>query len=133
MVAPYTVMVDINGRVWAVLDILGMIILAVGAFGVMEMIGIDFQISIGLMVIGIILILISSAFIQIDGHLLRKEDEAYRRFEEIKNKARSVPNDLKEGYLIDYTAEPDNAVSYGRQELMTEPGPDDKVVVHEPY
>lgn len=105
-------MVKINGYVWVVLEILGMVMLTAGAFGIMDIIGLDMQASIGSMVLGIMLIIISSAFIQIEGHELRKEDKEFRRFDAVRNEARLVPNDLKEGYLIDYTAEPCNAVSY---------------------
>jgi hypothetical protein len=44
---------------------------------------------------------------------LRREHDEFRRFDEVRKKARQVPNNLKEGYLIDYTAEPDSAISLG--------------------
>jgi hypothetical protein len=105
-------MVNINRYAWAIMEILGMVLLVFGAFGVMGLIGLGHQASIGLMVLGIMLILISSIFIQIEGHELRKEDDGYRRFEEVRDEARLVPDNLNEGYVIDYTAEPGKAVSY---------------------
>ena len=106
-------MVKINGYVWTVLIILGMIMLTVGAFGVFGFIVLDQEISIGLMVLGIMFIIISSIFIQIEGHMLRRKDSEFHKFEEVRDETRQVPNDLDEGYLIDYTAEPGSAVGQG--------------------
>jgi hypothetical protein len=108
-------MVKIEKYAWTIMEILGIVLLAVGAFGVIDIVRLDQQISIGLMVLGIMLISISSGFIHLEGNELRKEDHEIRRFIKIRDEARLVPNDLKEGYLIDYTAEePDTAVRYVR-------------------
>ncbi|MDR1690627.1 MAG: hypothetical protein LBR42_02130 [Candidatus Methanoplasma sp.] len=115
-------MVKIKRPVWAVSDVIGMAVLTVGALGIIGIINLDQTLSAALIAIGIIVISVSSAFIQIDGMKLRKEHSEYQRFDEIKRDARLVPNDLKEGYLIDYTAEPSRAISYKNKEPEPEAG-----------
>jgi len=122
-----------KGHTWAFLDVIGMALLSAGALGVIEIISLGQLTSEILMAVGIVLIVISSTFIQVEGtrlrkeqeefeksevqrsyelEALRKEQEEFERFEEIRNDARWVPNDLDEPYLIDYTAEPSRAISY---------------------
>jgi hypothetical protein len=106
-------MVRLHGSVWTVLMIFGMILLAAGAFSVIFILNPDVTMSAVYMVAGIALILVSSAFIHLDGSKLRKKDEDFWRFDEIRTEARKVPNNLKEGYMIDYNApEPGKAVSF---------------------
>jgi len=105
-------MIMVKRYVWAVLDIIGMVILAAGALGMVELISLGYQISKVLLAAGVVLIIISSAFIQLEGWRLRKKNNEFMRFDTIRNDARRVPNDLEEPYLIDYTAEPSCAISY---------------------
>ena len=109
-------MVKINRSVWTASDIIGMILLAVGIFGFIELMPLDQIVSEVLMGAGIILIVISAVFIQMEGRKLRKESEEFRRVDEIRRDARLVPNDLKGGYQIDFTAEPSRAISYRNNE-----------------
>ena len=96
---------------WALLDVLGMVLLAAGAFVIVTQFPFP-RIAEIVLVIGIIIIVVSSFFIFLEGRKLRKEDEKFRRFEKKRASARQVPNDLEEGYLIDYTADPDQVVSF---------------------
>ena len=105
-------MIIVKRYIWAILDIIGMVLLAVGALGVVELISLDYLMSKILIAVGIALIVISSIFIQVEGWRLRKENDEFQRFDEIRNDARRVPNDLVEPYLIDYTAEPSCAICY---------------------
>ncbi|MDR2698474.1 MAG: hypothetical protein LBB30_02195 [Candidatus Methanoplasma sp.] len=105
-------MVKINRSVWTVADIVGMVLVAVGILGFIEVISVDQTLSEVLMAVGMVLIAISAVFIQIEGGRLRKEGEEYKRFDEIRTNARRVPNDLEESYQIDYTAEPSRAIRY---------------------
>ncbi len=109
-------MVKVSGAASVAMNLIGLILLAVGAFGIFFTSSHNLTIQIFYMAAGIILIIASSVLIQMEGSRLRKEDNEYRRFEEIKMEARRVPNDLKDGYLIDYTADPCNAVSYRSNE-----------------
>ena len=125
----------VKGSVWAAADVIGMAILAVGALGYIDIFTLDSMASIALIVIGIIIIIISSVFIQLDGMRLRKEHDEFRRFEEIRNEARIVPNDLNEPYQIDYTAEPSRAIIYKKNEpiketrLAAREEPEDEVLI----
>ncbi|MCL2296360.1 MAG: hypothetical protein FWC29_04685 [Methanomassiliicoccaceae archaeon] len=106
-------MVKVDPSLWMVLNVVGMALLVVGALSIMLITPPESTISAVFMAAGIILIVVSAVFVGIDGHKLRKEDEEFRRFEAIRDEARRVPDDLKEGYVIDYTAEdPDKAISY---------------------
>ncbi|MDR0309897.1 MAG: hypothetical protein LBH88_03985 [Candidatus Methanoplasma sp.] len=105
---------------WALLDIIGMLLLAVGAFGVIGFISVPMLASQVLIAAGIIAIAVSALFIHLDGRELRKEHEEFMRFDEIRKDARLVPNDLDEGYIIDYTAEPSRAISYRNNESEPE-------------
>lgn len=105
---------------WAMLDIVGMLILLVGVLGVIGIIPLGVNPSAAVMVVGIVMIVIASAFIQRQGKRLRKEHEEFIRFDEIRREARKVPNDLEEGYVIDYTAEPSRAISYKNNEVQEE-------------
>lgn len=101
-----------------------MVLLAAGALAIMLVTPPKVSVSTVYIAVGIAIIIISSAFIALDGRKLRKEDTEFRRFERIRDEARHVPNDLKEGYLIDYTAEePDGAISYvsNGSEVQDEP------------
>ena len=104
-------MVKVNGQIWALLDVLGMVLLAAGAFMIMTMFPFP-ETAKALIAIGIVFIVVASAFILLEGRRLRIEDNEFRRFEEIRDSARMVPNDLDEGYLIDYTADPEDAIFY---------------------
>jgi hypothetical protein len=109
-------MVKADRSVWTALDIVGMMILIAGALGVIGYLTLSQMVSEILIAVGIALIIISSIFIHNEGRKLRKEYEEYERFDEIRNDARSVPNDLNEGYMIDYTEEPSRAISYKNNE-----------------
>jgi hypothetical protein len=104
-------MAKVDRRIWAILDIIGMILLAVGALTIMMSFPIP-EYAEAVMLVGIILIVVASVFIFLIGRELRKEDMEFRRFEGIRDSARMVPNDLDEGYVIDYTADPDDAIFY---------------------
>jgi len=117
-------MVRVDASLWTVLSVVGMILLVAGALTVMFVRPPDMTISKIFMAVGIVFIIVSAVFISIDGWKLRKEDREFRRFEKIRDDAALVPNDLKDGYLIDYTADPDDAISY----TSNEPEP-----VHEEY
>jgi len=105
-------MVKVDGPLWAILDVLGMVLLAAGAIFVMQTTSPDLSASMALIAAGIVLIVVSSVFIGISGRRFRKEYEEFERFDEIRTGALQVPDDLEEGYLIDYTGEPDNAIRY---------------------
>jgi len=105
-------MVRVDASLWTVLNVAGMILLAAGALTVIFAKYPNPTVSAMFMVAGIIFIVVSAVFVSSDGRKLRKEDEEFRRFEKIRDDARLIPNDLKEGYLIDYTADPENAISY---------------------
>ncbi|MCL1810692.1 MAG: hypothetical protein FWG41_00500 [Methanomassiliicoccaceae archaeon] len=113
-------MIKVERYVWTILDIIGMVLLIVGVLGVIDILSIGTDTSIKVMAAGIVLIVVSSIFIQIEGMRLRREHDEFRRFDEIREKARLVPNDLDEGYLIDYTAEPGSAIDYKENEPPNE-------------
>jgi hypothetical protein len=108
-------MFKVKRWVWALLVIIGMILLAVGAFGVTGIIPLGIESEI-MMAAGIIIMALSSAVIQLMGSKLKKEFKEFERFEQIRNDALLVPNNLKEGYVIDYTAEPSRAICYRNNE-----------------
>jgi len=92
-----------------------MILLAVGACTIMFIVHPETLVSSIFIFAGIVLIVTASVFISLDGRELRKEDAEYRRFETIRDEARLVPNDLDEGYIIDYTAtDPNIGISFRR-------------------
>jgi len=125
-------MVKVNGFVWTVLEIMGMVLLAAGALSLIFAHSLNTTIQIVYIMAGIALIIVSSAFIQLEGSKLRKEDKEYRRFEKIRDEARAVPNDLDEGYIIDYTADPERAVSYrsnSDRRVVADRPADDSVVI----
>lgn len=105
-------MITVKKEVWPLLDIVGLVILTIGALGIMEVISVGITLSSVILAIGIILIVTASIFIFLDGHNLRKEFKEFQRFDEIRKATREVPNDLDEGYGIDFTASPENAVTY---------------------
>ena len=110
-------MVNVDSSVWMVMNVVGMILLAAGALSIMLIVRPETSVSGTYMAVGILLIVVSAVFISLEGRRLRKEDEEYRRFEKIRDDARLVPDDLREGYLIDYTAEgPDSGISYRSNE-----------------
>jgi len=105
-------MVKVNRSVWMVADIAGMMLLVVGVLGFIEIISADKVVSEALMAAGMALIVISAVFIQAEGKKLRKESEEFRRVDEIRKEMWLVPNDLEEGYQIDFTANPRHAIKY---------------------
>jgi len=108
---------SIDPSLWTVLNIVGMILLVAGALTVMLVVHPETFVSALYMAVGIVLIVVSSILTSLDGRKLRKEDEEYRRFERIRDQARLVPDDLREGYMIDYSTEdPDNGISYRSNE-----------------
>ncbi|AIZ56070.1 hypothetical protein Mpt1_c01690 [Candidatus Methanoplasma termitum] len=116
-------MAKVDKRIWVILDVIGMILLAVGALRIMTMFP-QPKDAVPLIIIGIALIVVASVFIFLMGRELRIEDAEFRRFEDIRDSARMVPNDLDEGYVIDYTADPDDAIFYMYN--RTDPGDDDQ-------
>ena len=131
-------MVNVDSSLWTVLNVVGMILLAAGALSIMLVMQPQTDISAAYIAAGAVLITISSLFISLDGRKLRKEDEEYRRFEKIRDDARMVPNDLKEGYLIDYSAaNPDDAISYRNngpeqthEEISEDQSDDDVLIIY---
>ena len=134
-------MVKVDQSLWTVLCIVGMILLAAGALTVMLIVRPETAVSVAFIIAGMILIVISSIFISIDGRNLRKEDAEFRRFEAIRDEARLVPDDLDEGYMIDYTAaDPDSGISFRRNtppeqvqrdvDINAEHSEDDIVIVY---
>jgi len=110
-------MLRVDQFLWTVLEVVGMVLLAAGALTIMLFTPPQVSIATVYIAVGIAVIVIASVFIGLDGRRLRKEDHEFRRFEEIRDEARNVPNDLKEGYFIDYTAEePSGAISYVSKE-----------------
>ncbi|MCL2509850.1 MAG: hypothetical protein FWF07_02080 [Methanomassiliicoccaceae archaeon] len=108
-------MVKVDPSLWTVLCVVGMILLAAGTCSVMFIVQPETVVSAVFIIAGIILILIASVFISLDGRDLRKEDAEYRRFEAIRDEARLVPDDLDESYMIDYTAaDPNSGISFRR-------------------
>ncbi|MDR3074747.1 MAG: hypothetical protein LBU30_01750 [Candidatus Methanoplasma sp.] len=114
-------MVKVKGCVWAICDVAGIIPLVLGALGVISLIPLGLALSEVLLAIGIVLISVSSAFIALDGSRLKKEHREYERFDRIRENARLVPDDLEEGYMIDYTADPDCAISYNPNKPEPQP------------
>lgn len=115
-------MIAVRKETWALLDLLGIIILAAGAFFLITAdYGKSITIYAVIMAIGIVLIILSSFFIFMDGRRLRKEFKEFQRFDEIRTEARKVPDDLKTGYVIDYTAaDPADAIDYTPDEIEDE-------------
>ncbi|MDR1404506.1 MAG: hypothetical protein LBJ20_02920 [Candidatus Methanoplasma sp.] len=105
-----------KGYIWAILDAAGIVPLAVGTLGVISVIPIGLTASSVLLAAGIIIITVSSAFIALNSSRFRKEYRDFIRFDEIRTDARLVPNNLREGYVIDYTADADCAISYTANE-----------------
>ena len=131
-------MVKVDASLWTVLIVVGMILLAAGALTVMLVPHPEVSASAIFMVAGIAFIVISAVFINIDGRKLRKDDEEFRRFEKIRDEVRYVPDNLEEGYLIDYTAsEIDGSISYRNnereqiyEEYPEESSDDDVVIIY---
>jgi len=94
------------------LDILGMALLAAGAIYIIKTVSPDMTVPVALMAAGIALIVASSTVIGVNGRRFKKEYEEFERFGEIRKEVQRVPDDLDEGYLIDYTAEPEQAVRF---------------------
>lgn len=104
-------MVKVNRRLWAFFDILGMVLMGFGAFLITTMFPFP-DVAPVFLAAGIMLIVAASSLIFLEGRKLSAEDKEFRRFEEIRDSARMVPNDLDECYLIDYTAEPEDAIFF---------------------
>ncbi|MCL2317436.1 MAG: hypothetical protein FWC44_00055 [Methanomassiliicoccaceae archaeon] len=102
-------MVSVYKHRWAILDVVGMVLLAIGAYHIMTQFPYPKTAEV-VLIAGLGLIIVSSIFIYLDGRDLRKEDMKLREFEEVRAVAREVPNDLRDGYLIDLTADPENVV-----------------------
>jgi len=102
-------MIMVNKHQWAILDVIGMVLLAIGAVIIMTWFPYPKAAEV-VLVAGLGIIIVSSFFIYLDGRTLRKEDLKFREFDEVRAIAREVPNDLREGYLIDLTADPENVV-----------------------
>jgi len=96
----------IDERFWVLIDILGMILLTIGALSIMTSTTPSTTWQEFCLGLGIALIIIPSVAIAFQGHILRKEFDSFQRFDEARKEAHTVPDDLEDGYLIDYTAEP---------------------------
>jgi len=108
-------------RVWILIDLIGLLLLAVGAVIIMWSMTsnrLGPAICLGA---GVALIILSSVAIGIQGHKLRKKFENYQRFDEVRKEANAVPDDLEGGYLIDYTAEPGKAVQWSSESKEEDP------------
>ncbi|MDR3206482.1 MAG: hypothetical protein LBT41_05275 [Candidatus Methanoplasma sp.] len=99
-------MVGTERMAWAVLDIIGMVILAIGVCAYVEI----FPVNLGeapslvTMGIGIVLIFEASVFIHLEGiRIARILEENERRQSPLPSQ---IPDDSDEGYIIDYTAIP---------------------------
>ncbi len=73
-----------------------------------------------IMIIGMMMIAMSSLFIHLYGSKIRKQHNEFVRFDKVRSEARLVPNDLDEGYIIDYTADLENAIIYTKNRLHIE-------------
>jgi len=108
-------------RIWILIDIIGLVLLAVGAVIIMWSMTSNRLGPAICMGVGIALIILSSTAVGIQGHLLRKKYEKYQRFDEVRKEASAVPDDLEGGYLIDYTAEPGKAVQWSSEPKDEDP------------
>jgi hypothetical protein len=103
-----TAITKIDSRFWPLLDILGMALLAAGALAIMFSKTNNISAAWFCVGAGIALIIIASIAIAFQGHKLRGRFLRFQKFDNARTEAREVPNDLEDGYLIDYTAEPGN-------------------------
>jgi hypothetical protein len=105
----------IDQRIWPLLDIIGMVLLSVGAVLIMWSMTSTNQGPSIIIGAGIALIVISSIAIGFQGRKLRKKFERFHNFDDVRKEARAVPDDLEEGYFIDYTAEPGSVAVWSRE------------------
>jgi len=113
-------MVKVDSSLWMILNVAGIFLLAAGALTIMFVSPPKPSVSMVYIAVGITLIVATALLVGVEGYKLRKEDEEFRRFEEIRDEARMVPNDLRDGYLIDYTAaNTKKAISYTDNETET--------------
>jgi hypothetical protein len=117
----------VDERIWPAIDILGMLLLAVGAVLIMWSVTSSTLGPAIIMGAGIVLIVIASTAVGFQGRKLRKKYEGYQRVDEVRTGSLTVPDDSKEGYMIDYTA-PYKVSGLGRFKLTKKPegyrGPD---------
>jgi hypothetical protein len=97
---------------WAILCVLGIVLLFVGMLGYIGVFSLGDAVSTVILGMGAILIVEATIFIRLEMNKLAKEVAEHERLMEIRNDSASVPNDLKSGYVIDLTAEPSRAIIY---------------------
>lgn len=118
----------IRRKFWALLVIVGIAITATGVAGVILTASAEgVSISGPIIAAGMITVFIASCFIFKEGRKLKKDLKAFRKFDEIRSKAQDTPNDLDKGYLIDYTADPENAIRYTPNEICGEVSDTDSI------
>jgi hypothetical protein len=97
---------------WAILCILGIVLLLIGMLGYIGVFSLGEAISTVIMGAGVILIIEATIFIRLEMNKLAKEIADHERLKEIRSDSANVPNDLESGYIIDLTAEPSRAIVY---------------------
>jgi len=96
-------MIDIDRRVWPILEIVGIIVLIIGTAGYTGFVAMGHGLSIVVFVAGLISILIGFFFIYMDGREVKAGMEDLMRVVNVRNSAKAVPNDSPRGYALDMT------------------------------
>ena len=94
-----------SGTAWAILSVVGMILLAIGFVGYIDVIPTGELIAMIIFCLGIILVVLATIYIRLERRDVVKEIDEYDRGEAVRSVVAEVPNDLKGGYIIDLTAD----------------------------
>jgi len=97
---------------WAILCVLGVVLLLMGMLGYIGVFSFGDSVSTVILGMGAILIVEATIFIRIEMNKISKEVAEHERLKKICEDSADVPDDLKSGYIIDFTAEPSRAITY---------------------